>query len=206
MPLIERLQHECYSHRTMDAPERGSTSDLSGAAPASQLEREHNRLKLLLDINNATVSHLALEELLHVISESLRKVVPHDLSGVGLYDEESGQLRAHILEYKDEIPVFARGTQIPFEGTTGGVAFTTGKPVFVSKPDLERFNADYSLKTFALGIQSGGSIPLIAHGRKLGVLGVASFHENAFSENDIELLCQVGNQIALAVENSLNYE
>jgi hypothetical protein len=27
------------------------------------------------------------------------------------------------------------------EGTTGGVAFTTGRPVFLNKPDFERFNS-----------------------------------------------------------------
>ena len=171
-----------------------------------QLERDHERIRLLLDINNAVVSHLALDELFHVISLSLRKVVPHDVSGIGLYDAESGQLRSHVLEYPVDLPNFARGTPIPMEGTTGGVAFTTGRPVFVDKPDFERFNSDYAMKTYEAGFRSGGSIPLIAHGRRLGVLGVASRNENAFSQDDVEMLCQVANQVAIAVENSLNYE
>src|SRR5262249_28093218 len=77
---------------------------------------------------------------------------------------------------------------------------------FINKVDFERFNSDYFKGGYEAGIRSGGNVPLIAHGRKLGVLGVASFHENAFSYDDIGLLCQVANQIALAVENSLNYE
>src|SRR6185295_18837011 len=96
---------------------------------SGQLAREHDRLKLLLDVNNATVSHLALDELLHAISESLKRVIPHDVSGIGLYDPETRQLRAHVLEYSVELPIFARGTPIPMEGTTGGLAFTTGQPV-----------------------------------------------------------------------------
>lgn len=43
-------------------------------------------------------------------------------------------------------------------------------------------------------------------GRKLGTLGVAARSETHISEEDVELLCQVANQLAIAVENALNYE
>jgi formate hydrogenlyase transcriptional activator len=171
-----------------------------------QLARERDRLKLLLEINNAVVSHLGINELIHSISEGLKRVVPHDMSGISLYDSAAGVLRAHVLEYHDALPNFARGTPIPMEGSPAGLAFTTGQPVFVDRPDLERFYSDYSRKAFETGVRSGGSIPLIAHGRKLGTLGIASMRDNAFSKEDIELLCQIANQIAFAVENSLNYE
>ncbi|MEK6324754.1 MAG: biotin/lipoyl-binding protein [Acidobacteriota bacterium] len=84
---------------------------------------------------------------MHVISASLRRVVQHDVSGIGLYDPEAGELRAHVLEHPGDLPAFARGTPIPMEGTTGGVAFTTGQPVFVEdmmKPTKRR------LKSFAV--------------------------------------------------------
>src|SRR6185503_868706 len=56
------------------------------------------------------------------------------------------------------------------------------------------------------GIKSGCCVPLIAHDQKLGFLGVGSFREDAFSEADQELLCHIANQIAIAVENALNFE
>ncbi|HEX5964521.1 MAG TPA: sigma 54-interacting transcriptional regulator, partial [Pyrinomonadaceae bacterium] len=55
------------------------------------------------------------------------------------------------------------------------------------------------------GIKSGGVVPLIAHERKLGFLGVGSFREAAFSKDDQELLGHIANQIAIAVENALAY-
>src|SRR6185369_11973243 len=170
------------SSLSMDDQERARAVSVGGTFTADrQIVRERDRLRLLLDINNAVVSHLDLDKLLHVISGSLRKVVPHDISGIGLYDAESGELRAHVLEYPQALPNFARGTVIPLEGTTGGLEFTTGVPVFIDRHDPERFYADYSKKIEATGIKSGGSIPLIAHGRKLGVLGVASMTDNALN-------------------------
>lgn len=80
----------------MGASDEAPRGDLKerGISNQQRLAREHDRLKLLLDINNAVVSHLTLDELLHVISESLKRVVPHDSSTIGLYDPETKQLRA----------------------------------------------------------------------------------------------------------------
>src|SRR5258708_34447340 len=55
------------------------------------------------------------------------------------------------------------------------------------------------------GIKNGCTIPLISHDRALGVLGVARLSENAFTEDDAELLTEVGKQVAIAVENALAY-
>jgi formate hydrogenlyase transcriptional activator len=47
--------------------------------------------------------------------------------------------------------------------------------------------------------------PLTSHSRVLGVMGLASTRENAFSEDDLSFISQVANQIALAVENALAF-
>ena len=155
----------------MDEPVPATTSLAGDAArPSQQLARERDRLKLLLEINNAIISHLDLDQLLHSISDGLRRVVPHDLSGIGLYDPETGQLHPHALVYPDELPFLTRGASIPMEH---GVHHC--QPVFLSEPDFERFNSDYARKIHEAGFNSGGSVPQIAHGRKLGVLSVASW-------------------------------
>jgi formate hydrogenlyase transcriptional activator len=48
-------------------------------------------------------------------------------------------------------------------------------------------------------------VPLISHDRALGTLGVGSFTEHAFTEDDADLLNQVGKQVAIAVENALAF-
>src|SRR5262249_52666312 len=126
--------------------------------------------------------------------------------GVGLYDHESKQLRAFATQFPPGHPFREKGIEIPFGGSPGGLAFTSGQPVFLDKPDLERFNSDFIRQIYEDGFRSGGSIPLIAQGRKLGVLGVASKRENFLSDDDKELLIQIANQVAIAVDNALNYE
>lgn len=86
------------------------------------------------------------------------------------------------------------------EGTAGGIAFVTDQPLFTERVEASGLNSEFDRRFFEAGIRSGGCVPLIAHGRKLGVLGVASFRPDAFSETDQELLIHVANPIALAVE------
>jgi formate hydrogenlyase transcriptional activator len=171
-----------------------------------ELERKLDHLRLMLRVTNTVVSRLNLQELLDVISATICEEMGCDTAGVGLYDHKSEQLIAFSTQFPPGHPFRDKGISIPLEGTPGGLAFTTGQPVFLDKPDPERFNSHYSRRILEDGYRSGGSIPLIAQGRKLGVLGVASKRENSLSDDDRELLVQVANQVAIAVDNALNFE
>src|SRR5262249_54137811 len=105
-----------------------------------ELARKLDHLRLMLRITNTVVSQLDMRELLDVISDSIREEMGCDTVGVGLYDQKSDQLIAFSTQFPPGHPFREKGVQIPFEGTTGGLAFTTGQPVFVDKPDPERFN------------------------------------------------------------------
>jgi formate hydrogenlyase transcriptional activator len=102
-------------------------------------------------------------------------------------------------------PFIDEGEPIPFEGTAPGLAFTTGQPVLLDRYKGERFRTNFNDRFRKAGFRSGGAVPLIAHGRKLGTLGFATLREAQFSDDEVELLCQVANQVAIAVENILAF-
>jgi len=56
------------------------------------------------------------------------------------------------------------------------------------------------------GIQAVACIPLVHHGRTFGSLNLASRRIDAFKQEDLELLQQIGGQIAIAVENALAFK
>ena len=60
--------------------------DESAAAAQRQLARERDRMRLLLEVNNAVVSHLSLDDLFPAVSGCLRKVIEHDGSALVLWD------------------------------------------------------------------------------------------------------------------------
>ncbi|HKA17898.1 MAG TPA: sigma 54-interacting transcriptional regulator [Blastocatellia bacterium] len=168
-----------------------------------QLTHERDRSQLLLEINNTLVSNLNLRELLSAISACLRKVIPHDGAGLALYDSESDTLQASALEFPANEELFIENESIPLEGTSAGRAFM-GRQTVISK--THEFQQLPFIKRFAeAGVKSVCSAPLISHDRALGALTVASLNENAFSEEDAELLGQVAGQVAIAVENALAF-
>src|SRR5262249_10575591 len=90
-----------------------------------QLARERDRSALLLEVNNMLVSNMNLRELLSALSGCLRKVIPHDVAGLALYDPASNQLRIKALEFPAKEDFFIEGETVPLEGDPAGIAFTT---------------------------------------------------------------------------------
>ena len=170
-------------------------------------ERERDRFQLMLNINNAVVSHLDLNQLVKTISECLRDIVPHDSAGIALYEPEFNHLREYTnVEYKD-LAAMKIGEAIPLEGTPAGEVFLTGKPMLLKRPDPEKYPTDRYSQDITEGTPKSACLVLLStHGRKLGIAGVSSTQENSFTEKDLELFEHVSDQIAIAVQNSLNYE
>src|SRR5262249_55237450 len=52
--------------------------DESARAAQRQLTQERDRVRLLLEVNNAVVSHLSLDNLFTAVSVCLRRVIDHD--------------------------------------------------------------------------------------------------------------------------------
>lgn len=173
-----------------------------------EMQRQYERERLMLEINNAVVSHLSLRDLLKAISLSLCRVIPHDAALLTLHEPGGDQLRLHALDLHmfGTVP-FEEGVLISLHDTPEGQAIASRQPVLVGPVvDLTRFSSPWVRHAVENGVRSGCAVPLITHNRTVGALSVVSAHENAFGEADAVLLSQCAKQIAIAVENVLAYQ
>jgi formate hydrogenlyase transcriptional activator len=177
-------------------------------AAQKQLGRERDRQRLLLEVNNAVVAHLDLDALFVAVSACLRKVIRHDGSSLLLCDEEVGEWRIHMLDFVTNKSVVERGRNESVVWSPECVAIDTGKPaVFFEKDFIDKSSiSDIARWLLESGVKSYCSVPLISHNRALGALNVRRRSDNGFSPEDIELLSQVAQQIAIAVENAIAYQ
>jgi formate hydrogenlyase transcriptional activator len=168
------------------------------------IAKSAERYRLLLDVNNAIISKLTRESLFHAISEALRTVVPFDRAV--LYDSENGVLRTFALEGRDlRGHAHAPHKEVSRQGTAVGWAFENRQPRLRSNLELEpRLPGDDIL--LAGGVHSYLIVPLMARGRAIGALLLASFVPNRYSPDDVPLVEEVAKQIALAVDNMQAYE
>ena len=165
-----------------------------------------DRARVLLEINNAVVKHLDLGQVLKSVSDCLRREMKHDYAALALYNADKHELRLHALEFPSGMDFMKKGQLIPLDGTPASLAFATRKPVLRHQPDFQSFTHPIMKQAYASGIKSGCAVPLLCHDKIVGSMMIASLQESAFTDDDADLLVQIGAQVAIAVENSLNFE
>src|SRR5262249_1630577 len=181
------------------------------ARPAhEQLTQERDRVRLLLEVNNAVVSHLDPDELFTAVSACLQRVIPHDCSGLVLCDQETRRYRVHVLRFAKNESFIQEGRVEPDCWTPASIAIT-GKPAILTEQDLSDLATESPCAQFFLaeGLKAFCSVPLLSHDRALGPLTVARCgplgREENFSPKDNELLSEVAKQITIAVDNAQAY-
>jgi formate hydrogenlyase transcriptional activator len=172
----------------------------------AELVHKNEQLELVLDLTNRLVGNLELRELLREVSASVRRVMRSDAAGVALPDPEGTHLRFYALDFPEGKGFLTAETRIPIERSPLGIAYQTGQPQLRGRPDIAtecpEACANPALRE---GLRSGCFLPLLSRGRVLGVLALSRFTEGGFTPEEIEFLCQVARQIAIAVENALAY-
>src|SRR5262245_45988201 len=113
-------------------------------------------------------------------------------------------MKSHVLETPDPAYICPPG-ECPME-TPGAWVWQTQEPWVVSDlsddkrfPDLGRWLCDRGVRSLCV-------VPLTTALRKLGALALGSAHEAAYSADDVTFLQQVARQVAVAVDNALNFE
>jgi formate hydrogenlyase transcriptional activator len=165
-----------------------------------QLERERNRLQLLLEVTNSVVANLELRDVLRAIAANVRRVMQCDAVGVQLLEAEK-HLRLYALDFPDSQGFLQEEILTPLKGSLSGQAFQTGQPVVVGHADP----AATGRLLAGEGFQAHCLLPLMSHQRRLGVLGLGRRRAQPFTPEEVEFLTQVANQVAIAVENALAY-
>jgi formate hydrogenlyase transcriptional activator len=166
-------------------------------------KQAEDRLQLLLEITNRVVSNLQLRDLLRAISASVRRVMQCDLVGVFLPDSEGNRLQAFVLDFPGS-KGFIREEYCSTEESLGGFVFRTGKPWTGNAGDVIQLGLKDD-PVIPEGLETGCLLPLVSRNRVLGLLGLGRREENPFGQADIGFLTQVAGQIAIAVENALEY-
>jgi formate hydrogenlyase transcriptional activator len=179
------------------------------------LQHERDRLRLLLEITSSLTSRLDLRQVVEALSTNLFRVMQCDVSALLLPDSESGALRVTILHNPDSRGPFREGSLVPMKGSISGQVMRKAKTVRIDSfeqvredPEIYGHPAGQLLykRVVEEGLKTGCYLPLISRDRVVGVLMFCRRSDNAFEKDDVNLLEQVAIQVAIAVENTLEYE
>src|SRR2546426_5196683 len=178
---------------------------LDNALSHEQLREEHDRLTLLLELTNSLVSNLELRDVLTAVMRSARRIMRSDSAVVALPDADAGHLRAYALDSPDGREFLQTGALIHEQGTVTAHVFRTGKPWAGSVADAVESGLEVNPKWLELGFTIGCVLPLASRDRILGTLALHRCENDLYTDDEVNFLIQVANQIAIAVENALAY-
>ena len=156
------------------------------------LRKSEERWRTLLEINNAIITNLTQEALLHAVTESLRRVIPFDRAGFSLYVPERKTFRLLATESEFSSDYFRVGLELRRGEGISTWVFDHQQPVL--RRDLEKEQQYPNDRRYlAHGIYSYCVVPLIIRGKSIGTLNVASRTRNQYSERDLEFLQEVAS-------------
>jgi formate hydrogenlyase transcriptional activator len=175
--------------------------------PQASLQRQNERLQLLLNLTSRITSNLDLREVLRAISANFREVMRGDGAGILLPGQEAGTFKLYAFDAlvskgfaKEEVIL-----TVP-ENDPGRRAFETMKPMVATVDEIGWPGGGEGYRLAAAeNVKSVCFIPLVNRGRALGDLVVVRLTEETFTAEDVDFLSQAAGPIAIAIENALAY-
>jgi len=162
-------------------------------------DEHHDVIKSLYEISKAITSEMYLEDILKLIVAVTAQVLGSKICSIMLLDEKTQTLsvkatQAMSPEYINKPPLKVG------EGIAGQVV-AQARPIVVRDVRKE---ARYKYRDIAQqeGIVSMLSVPMQVKGRVIGVLNTYTSKPHSYTEEEIEILCSIANQAAVAIENT----
>jgi formate hydrogenlyase transcriptional activator len=171
-----------------------------------ELASERDRLRLVLEINNH-VAKLDIDDVLRSASASIRSYFACDSVAFWVVKEETGQLQKVWSD-------FPRGKGLMTTVASADLTTTAGlqverlrqhRTMILSADEFDKLPASLSEPLKAESMKSLALASLAIESRFLGLISISSRKTDAFSQENLDLLSQIGIQISLALENALAY-
>ncbi len=169
------------------------------------LAHDRDRLQVLLDVNNALVAHLELGELLPAITACMGRVIRFEHARLALSQRDSDRVRIYALEAAPGSGELKEEVVLPADAVLGWQTLKARKAFILESEEIAGLESKGGLAAKLQGVRSVCCLPLITSKGELGTLNLFSSQKDAFGEQDLALLRQIADQVALAVENAAAY-
>jgi formate hydrogenlyase transcriptional activator len=167
-----------------------------------KLHQQTDRLQMLAEINKLLSSNWDVPLLFPRISARIRRALRQEMASFVLYDAANHKLVRHALDFPLSKGLILQGP-VSADNTPAQLALDQGTPTIFSTKELENLQSSMARSLLDEGLRSLCCVPMMRPNGPFGALILGSTRRNAFREDDLGLLTQVANQLALAMVNHL---
>jgi sigma-B regulation protein RsbU (phosphoserine phosphatase) len=155
-------------------------------------------LDFLLEVSAITSETLDLDRLLENVADIVRRVIPHELFAILLYNDKRRGLKIrYAVGHRQEL---VQNLIVPLgEGVTG-VAARDRKPVVVSD-----VRDEHNYLNAMDAVRSELAVPMVVRHKLVGVIDLQSTTLDAFSGQERALLQLIAGRVGTAIDNARLY-
>ena len=177
---------------------------MENGATRQTLKEEKQRLQALLKVNAALVTHTDLGMLLSAVGEGIRGIANLTYGSLAL--QEGTVLRVYSLASPLGQEIIGTEATVPLHEAPAGLAMLDKETKFFKGSDLAAMESPFARRLVQAGVQSVCCIPLKSSQGVLGVLNLGSTREQSVNPNDLSVLTQIANQLAVFFQNARAYQ
>ena len=184
------------------------------------LEQEHTKVELRRKVNQLTALHgsgllfnstFDREVLLQQVLETLTRDLHYDRAMISFYDPVRKVLaHAHILGVPPEVQAFVRSKETPLTDphTPEGGVVLHGRPLLIGdlREVWDQISPSNRQLAELMNTRAVIAVPLKTKDRILGTLTVDRVQAHSLTQDDVELMTTMANQVAIALDNADAYE
>jgi PAS domain S-box-containing protein len=190
--------HTIHSLGSVSADERGIAISMRGTAQdVTEVKRAESLRGVISEILQGVATTRNLDEFLKLVHRAISEVVYAENCFVMLHDPERDTVYFEFwVDKKDPQPQ-------PKRRGTGFASYVlrTGLPLRLTREARKKLHEQGEAEQIGSSSASWLGVPLRTPLRTIGVLVLQHYDdEHAYSEQDLEFLSSVGNQIALAID------
>ncbi|MBL7916974.1 MAG: GAF domain-containing protein, partial [Bacteroidia bacterium] len=172
-----------------------------------QLEKNFNDTKLIAQISKVITSSLSVETIVSMAYEHINNLMSAESFGIGLYNEKTQSLQfPGFIERSVKMPYFE--FFLKDKDRFAVWSFENEKEILINDLHTEYNKYIKNIKAPVAGDIPLSIIymPLFSKEVKIGVITVQSFSKNAYSEYQLNILRNLANSVAIAIDNAALYE
>jgi formate hydrogenlyase transcriptional activator len=185
-------------------PDSANSTPPNASRPVS-IDSEGHQLAALLDVSEAIAQQRGLKALFHAVSERLHSVLQFDFLALILHNAGRNTMCLHILEMQDAAENNAP-TEMPIEDSPSGWVWQNQHPFVSLDTSKDARYPEFMQHLQETGVHTIAILPLTTAQHRLGAMSFGRYVPQAMTDAELDFMKRVAAQVAVAVDNAINFE
>lgn len=172
-----------------------------------RLDKALGTVKTLSQIGQEITSTLNLESIFTTLYENVNKSLDASSFSIQVINEAEQMIEGKLaIENGERLPEFIYS--LNDKNRFAVWCIDNKKPIFINDVENEynQYIAVRSKPKAGKSVESLMFLPLMVNEKVIGVVTAQSFHKNAYTQNDLNILSNLANYAAIALDNAFAYE